>query len=74
MFDIFVTFAVLKLERSSEDSLLQSWNMNAIFVTFAVLKLERVSEERLLQPLNMDDIFVTFAVLNELERVSEESL
>ena len=34
---MFVTFPVLKLERSSEVSVRQDWNIYSMFVTFSVL-------------------------------------
>ena len=69
MFDISVTFAVLKLEMTSEERFSQSKNMPNIFSTFVVLKLVRSSEDRFLQFQNMCDISVTSAVFKYLRPV-----
>ena len=59
---IFVTFAVLKLERSSEVRP-QDLNILYISVTFAVLNLVTSREVREEQLENIVLIFVTFSVL-----------
>ena len=57
-----VTFAVLKLDRSSAVSASQPVNMEYILVTFCVLKLETFKLVSTLQPENVDSIVATFDV------------
>jgi hypothetical protein len=53
---------VLKLERSSEVSLVASLNISLMSVTLEVLKLERSSEVSLVASLNISLMLVTFEV------------
>ena len=55
---MFVTLAVLKLEKSIEVKDAHFSNIDSMFVTLAVLKLEISSESKFLQPLNMRAVLV----------------
>ena len=65
---MFVTFAVLKLLKSSSENASQQLNIAAIFSTFDVSKFSpNVIDSNAQQPLNIYSMAVTFAVLNILK-------
>ena len=62
IFSMLVTWAVLKLVRSSVTRLLHSLNISSMSSTLAVLKLVRSSVVNCLHPLNIPSMLVTSSV------------
>ena len=60
---IFITFSVLKFDKSIEVNDLQLLNIEFIFTTFEVSNLIKFNEFSLKHPENIEFIFVTFDVL-----------